>query len=177
MLDQLALLVDKSLVVAESISGPTRYRLLETVRQYAQEKLGESGEAMPSGTATVTTTTRWRLHSTLRRRPIIELLLDQAEAEIDNLRAAFAWSRENSDTDSALQLATSLQPLWLTRGLLKEGSDWLDLGLADAEAAGADVTPRAIAQALADKAFLDNMRSRGKPCASTTFAGHRARAR
>ncbi len=45
VLDQLTLLVDKSLVVAESASGPTRYRLLETVRQYGPEKLGESGEA------------------------------------------------------------------------------------------------------------------------------------
>ena len=45
VLDQLTLLVDKSLVVAENSRGRTRYRLLETVRQYAQEKLGESGEA------------------------------------------------------------------------------------------------------------------------------------
>jgi DNA-binding CsgD family transcriptional regulator len=87
----------------------------------------------------------------------LALLLDQADAEIDNLRAAFAWSRENSDIDNALQLATSLQSLWMTRGRLKEGSDWLDLGLADAETAGADVTPRAMARALADKAYLNNM--------------------
>ena len=45
VLDQLTLLVDKSLVVADDSAGRTRYRLLETVRQYAQEKLGESGEA------------------------------------------------------------------------------------------------------------------------------------
>ena len=45
VLDQLSLLVDKSLVVAENAGGRTRYRLLETVRQYALEKLGESGEA------------------------------------------------------------------------------------------------------------------------------------
>ena len=45
VLDQLTLLVDKSLVVAEDSGGRTRYRLLETVRQYALEKLGESGEA------------------------------------------------------------------------------------------------------------------------------------
>jgi predicted ATPase/class 3 adenylate cyclase len=45
VLDQLSLLVDKSLVVAESTGGRTRYRLLETVRQYALEKLGESAEA------------------------------------------------------------------------------------------------------------------------------------
>ena len=45
LLDQLSLLVDKSLVVAEDSGVGMRYRLLETVRQYAQEKLGESGEA------------------------------------------------------------------------------------------------------------------------------------
>src|SRR4029079_1161926 len=45
VLDMLTLLVDKSLVVAEESSGRTRYRLLETMRQYALEKLGESGEA------------------------------------------------------------------------------------------------------------------------------------
>ena len=45
VLDLLTLLVDKSLVVADNSGGTTRYRLLETVRQYALEKLGESGEA------------------------------------------------------------------------------------------------------------------------------------
>src|SRR6202042_920086 len=45
VLDQLTLLVDKSLVVTDDSRGRTRYRLLETVRQYALEKLGESGEA------------------------------------------------------------------------------------------------------------------------------------
>ena len=45
VLDLLTLLVDKSLVVADDTGGRTRYRLLETVRQYALEKLGESGEA------------------------------------------------------------------------------------------------------------------------------------
>src|SRR6185437_8980726 len=89
--------------------------------------------------------------------PDMELLLDRAETEIDNLRAAFAWSRENSDTDNALRLAASLHSFWLTRGRVKEGSDWLDVGLADAEAPGADVTPGVLARALADKAFLDNM--------------------
>ena len=43
-------------------------------------------------------------------------VLEQAETEIDNLRAAFAWSRENNDIEEALRLASSLQPLWLSRG-------------------------------------------------------------
>jgi tetratricopeptide (TPR) repeat protein len=45
VLDLLTLLIDKSLVVAENAGGRTPYRLMETVRQYALEKLGESGEA------------------------------------------------------------------------------------------------------------------------------------
>ena len=57
--------------------------------------------------------------------------LQQAEIEIDNLRAAFAWSRENDEIAQALELASSLQPLWLTRGRLQEGIVWLDAALAD----------------------------------------------
>jgi predicted ATPase/class 3 adenylate cyclase/DNA-binding CsgD family transcriptional regulator len=159
VLDVLALLIDKSLVTAEAFGGSTRYRLLETIRQYAQEKLGESPEA-------VSVRDRHRDHYTAMAGALdapaaarLDSLLDRAEAEIDNLRAAFAWSREQSDTDRALQLVTSLQPYWLTRGRLKEGSDWLDLGLTDAE--GAEVTPETMARALADKAFLDNMRDAG----------------
>lgn len=158
VMDVLALLVDKSLVIAESAGGPMRYRLLETIRQYAQEKLGESAEA-------IAIRDRHRDHFTSMAAELdfpgetsLEILLDRAETDIDNLRAAFGWSREKYDTDRALELVTSLQPYWLTRGRLKEGSDWLDLALADAEAGSADVAPRNIARALADKAFLDNMR-------------------
>ncbi|WP_244168079.1 helix-turn-helix transcriptional regulator [Mycobacterium paraffinicum] len=158
VLDVLALLVDKSLVISESVNGLTRYRLLETIRQYAQEKLGESAEA-------IAVRDRHRDHFTsmaagldARVNTNMESLFDQAEIDIDNLRAAFAWSREGRETDRALHLVTSLQPYWLSRGRLKEGSAWLDLVLADAEAAGADVAPSAMARALADKAFLDNMR-------------------
>lgn len=158
VLDVLALLIDKSLVIAESVGGAMRYRLLETIRQYAQERLSESAEA-------VAVRDRHRDHYTAMAAALdapgevsLKLLLDRAQTEIDNLRAAFAWSRENLDIDSALLLATSLQPLWLTRGGLKEGSDWLDAGLAEAGTSSAEVTPQAMARALADKAFLDNMR-------------------
>ncbi len=161
VLDVLALLVDKSLVVAETASGLTRYRLLETIRQYALEKLGESAEAAAVRDRHCGHYTALAAALDNPANADLELLLDRAEAEIDNLRAAFAWSRENSDTDNALRLAASLQPLWLSRGRVKEGSDWLNLAVADADLAGADVTPAAMARALADKAFVDNMRDAG----------------
>ena len=154
ILDQLTLLVDKSLVVAESTSGPTRYRLLETVRQYALEKLGESGEADA-------VRARHRDHYTAMAavldapaRTGHEQRLGQAETEIDNLRAAFAWSRENSDTGLALALASALQPLW-GRGRIREGLTWFDAALTDQNAHPVEVAPAVRARALADITVLD----------------------
>jgi predicted ATPase/class 3 adenylate cyclase/DNA-binding CsgD family transcriptional regulator len=155
VLDQLTLLVDKSLVVAENTSGPTRYRLLETVRQYALEKLGESGE-------TDTVRARHRDHYTAMAalldspgRGDYERRLEQAEIEIDNLRAAFGWNLENSDDEQALALASSLQPLWLTRGHILEGRAWFDTILNEEDARYRDVAAAVRARALADTAMLD----------------------
>ena len=155
VLDQLSLLVDKSLVVADDSGGRTRYRLLETVRQYAQEKLGESGEADA-------VRTRHRDYYTSLAATVdapagsdYEHRLDQAETEIDNLRAAFSWSRENSDTALALTLASSLQPLWQARGRVREGLTWFDSVLTHEVAQDAEVAAAIRARALADKAVID----------------------
>ena len=133
ILDQLALLVDKSLVVAENTSGRTRYRFLETVRQYAQEKLGESGEAEA-------VRSRHRDHYTSMAalldapaRTDYHQRVEQADEEMDNLRSAFGWSIETGDIGRALELASSLQPLWLSRGRIQEGLAWFDAVLADGE--------------------------------------------
>ena len=155
VLDQLTLLVDKSLVVADDSRGRTRYRLLETVRQYALEKLGESGEADA-------VRARHRDHYTAMAAVLdapagsdYEHRLEQADIEIDNLRAAFAWSRENSAIELALTLASSLQPLWQARGRIREGRAWFDTALADLDAQHPEVTAAVRARALADKAVLD----------------------
>ncbi len=157
VLDQLTLLVDKSLVVAsdpQRTGGRMRYRLLETVRQYALEKLGESGEAD-------TVRARHRDHYTAMASQLDapgasdhQRRIEQAESEIDNLRSAFAWSQENSDVERALQLVSSLQPLWLGRGRIQEGLAWYDAILSDDTAHGIEVAAGVRARALADKAAL-----------------------
>lgn len=81
--------------------------------------------------------------------------LDQAETEIDNLRAAFVWNRENSDTEGALALASSLLRVWMTRGRIQEGRAWFDSILADENARHLEVAAAVRARALADKALLD----------------------
>jgi predicted ATPase/class 3 adenylate cyclase/DNA-binding CsgD family transcriptional regulator len=155
VLDQLTLLVDKSLVVADDTGGRMRYRLLETVRQYALEKLGESGDAD-------TVRSRHRDYYTalaaLLDAPAAtghQRRVEQTEIEIDNLRAAFAWSRDNRDIELALQLASSLQPLWLTRGRLREGLSWIDEALADLDTVDDEMAPAVLARTLADAALLD----------------------
>jgi predicted ATPase len=101
VLDQLTLLVDKSLVVAEHAKDRTRYRLLETVRQYALEKLGESGEADAVRNRHRDYYTSTAAQLDLPADVDREARLDQAAVEIDNLRAAFAWSRENGEIELA----------------------------------------------------------------------------
>jgi predicted ATPase/class 3 adenylate cyclase/DNA-binding CsgD family transcriptional regulator len=157
VLDQLTLLVDKSLVVAEETRQGTRYRLLETVRQYAQEKLHESREGDQ-------VRVRHRDHYTamvaLLDAPAHadhERRIDQAGTEIDNLRAAFAWSRDGSDNDLALTLASSLLPLWLSRGLMQEGLNWLLAALADADQDGI-ATPAARVRASVCRVVLESFR-------------------
>jgi predicted ATPase/class 3 adenylate cyclase/DNA-binding CsgD family transcriptional regulator len=155
VLDQLTLLVDKSLAMAESGSGRTRYRLLETVRQYALEKLGESGEAGE-------VRTRHRDYFTSKAAKVdapsqtdYEQRIEQAEIEIANLRAAFGWSVETGDIKRAMELTSSLLLLWLTRGLVTEGLTWLDVALSGVNAPtdSADIR-EARTRALADKALL-----------------------
>jgi predicted ATPase/class 3 adenylate cyclase/DNA-binding CsgD family transcriptional regulator len=154
VLDQLTLLVDKSLVAADDSRGRTRYRLLETVRQYAAEKLSESGEADK-------VRTRHRDHYTALAVPLdtpagsnYEQRVEQVETEIDNLRAALGWSLENSDIELALALASALQPLWLARGRIREGLAWFDAALADLDAHHLGVATVVRARALADRALL-----------------------
>ena len=86
-----------------------------------------------------------------------EQRIEQAEIEIDNLRAAFGWSRENSDIELALALASSLQPLWFARGRLREGLAWFDTALTDDNAQHVEVAAAVRARALADKAMLAAM--------------------
>ena len=79
--------------------------------------------------------------------------VEWAEAEMGNLRAAFVWSRERSDVELALVLASSLQPVWLTRGRMQEGLTWLSAALACDIPQGADASAARV-RACAAKALL-----------------------
>jgi hypothetical protein len=131
-LDLLTRLVDKSLVVAEGQDEELRYRLLETIRQYAAEKLGTAEEA-----ARVRDRHRdW--YPALAEQAEGKLSgpdqgewLDRLEAEHDNLRLALAWSLDDREQPgAALRLAGALHLFWWLRGYVDEGRQSLDRALA-----------------------------------------------
>ncbi|HEY6760901.1 MAG TPA: AAA family ATPase, partial [Baekduia sp.] len=110
--DLVARLVDKSLVVAEG----ERFRCMDTIRQFAAERLAESGE----GDAVARRHLDWcrelaRDHGTLHA----------LEDDHDNLRAALTWALKH-DPPAALTLATLLWRFWLDRSWFVEGTGWLD---------------------------------------------------
>jgi predicted ATPase/class 3 adenylate cyclase/DNA-binding CsgD family transcriptional regulator len=155
VLDLLAQLVDKSLVVAETTGEQTRYRLLETMRQFALEMLRRSGEAGAVQArhrdhyAAVAARLDTPASNDFGRR------IEQAEIEIDNFRAAFDWSRQTGEIEVALGLASSLQPLWLASARPQEGLAWFDAVVDDCDGPHGEVAPAVLALALADKAMLD----------------------
>ncbi len=147
ILELLSGLMEKSLVVAEAIGeGDTvRYRMLEPIRQYAQEKLEERGESKDVR----------RRHATfflaLAEEAEPKLLtpddlhwLQRLEVEHDNLRAAISWALESEEVELALRLGGALGTFWHAHGDMGEGRKWLEVALAkDALASvGASVAVR-----------------------------------
>jgi predicted ATPase/DNA-binding CsgD family transcriptional regulator len=119
-------LADKSLLSALAAQGgPTRYRLTETLRQYAAERLVETGEADRTQRLHFEFYANWA--ESFGRRPARNTQaadLDQVEEEIANIRAALEWSRKHQP-EGHLRLATSMSHFWLTRGSTIEGRAWL----------------------------------------------------
>jgi predicted ATPase/class 3 adenylate cyclase/Tfp pilus assembly protein PilF len=133
VLDLLSRLVDKSLLVAEEARGEGRYRLLETIRQYARDRLLESEEAAEA----LRRHRDWYLALAEQAAPEffrgIESgdWLDRLDQEHDNLRAALQWSEdESSESRSGLRMAAALWRFWEIRGYLIEGRGWLERMLA-----------------------------------------------
>jgi predicted ATPase/DNA-binding SARP family transcriptional activator len=113
VLDLLDRLVKQSLVVADPSGGHTRYRMLETLRQYADEKLTEAGEreALADAHARYFVDLGERAEAGLRGRSQARWV-QTVRDEHPNLRAALAWLTGQGDADRALRLAGSLGLYW-----------------------------------------------------------------
>jgi predicted ATPase/class 3 adenylate cyclase len=155
ILDLLSQLVDKSLVLVDEGERESRYRLLETIRQYGAEKLRvEGGEA--EAVELATRHRDWFLAFAVEadrglHGPEQAEWLDRLESEHDNLRAALRWSIERQEVEAGLRLGASLWRFWSIRGHLSEGRERLAelLALERALEAGAESAERRAARASA----------------------------
>ena len=127
VLELLSSLVDKSLVVVARDDAESRYRMLETVRQYASDKLIESGEraALRAGHERFFLDLAEEAETGLAG-PEQPAWLERLDTEHDNLRAALGWLAEEKDIERGLRLAASLLRFWWFRGYLIEGRAHLE---------------------------------------------------
>jgi predicted ATPase/class 3 adenylate cyclase len=133
VLNGLALLADSSLLrCGEGADGEPRFVMLETIREYALERLDASGEAE----AVRRRQAEYFLRLAEEAQPQLDgpnqaMWLERLEGEHDNLRMALAWSQEPAGSaETGLRLATALEGFWYRRGYLREGRAWLVAALA-----------------------------------------------
>jgi len=136
VLDGLAALVDKSLLrQSEDAGGEPYFLMLETIREYALERIESDGYIATGRQA---------------HAAYYLALADQAASELqgpeqarwmarlarahDNLRAALTWALDHGDAETAVRMGAALWSFWLTHGYLSEGRRWLEAGLAQSTA-------------------------------------------
>jgi DNA-binding CsgD family transcriptional regulator/Tfp pilus assembly protein PilF len=128
-------------VVAASVTdGAVRYRMLEPIRQYAGEKLKESGQAYEARGRHAA----FFLALAEEAEPELDglqqrLWVERLEGEHDNLREALSWALKHGESELGLRFCGALWRFWLARGYLSEGRQWTEQALAGNEPAAASV--------------------------------------
>lgn len=125
-------LADKSMLQREDglDSGSSRFRMLETIREFAMMKLDASGEedTIRGRHADYFLKVVEKAEPHLHQKDQISWL-DRLEAEHDNMRAALGWTCERRDADTALGISGALSEFWRMGGYLEEGKAWLERAL------------------------------------------------
>jgi len=137
-LDQLESLVDKNLLRRRETAGAGRFWMLETIREYALERLEVAGGAEAMRRA------HCGYYLALARERVAELdhgqraALDTLERELDNFRAAFTWAQE-AEPEAALRLTAALSSSWYARDQLVEGRRWFEAVLSTSHTPSRDL--------------------------------------
>jgi tetratricopeptide (TPR) repeat protein len=140
VLDLLDSLVRKSLITVEHVGGHTRYGMLETIRQYAEDQLADSSNEVRDRHASYfaeQAVAHWEIWDGPRQR----VALDWVDVELANLRAGFRWAADGADLVSATAIAAHTAPLAQTLQRY-EPVGWAEELLAAASAADVDQLPR-----------------------------------
>ena len=145
VLESVARLVSKSLIAVESdVAGGRRYRLLETVRQYARGRLMDAGDADRFRRRHFEFFwNEFRGAQPILRGPGQVPCLNRLVKEQENLRAALEWALDSvTHSEEGVELAGALFWFWTKRGLFEEGKSWLTRAVA--LQASAEFTGRAL---------------------------------
>ncbi len=166
ILDVLGRLVDRSLLTIDQDNVEARFRMLETIRDYAQDRLAETGEGADAHARHLD----WFSGLVDRARPgffegpVQHEWVGRLAADHDNLRAALRWAEDDPDGATAeLNLASGMWRFWEIQGFLEEGSAWLERAL---KRVGGEASPRR-ASALTGAGVL--AAQRGDLAAATAF--------
>lgn len=147
ILEGVQALLDNSMIQqVEGAEGESRLLMLETIREFAQEKLVESGEFEKLRERHLAYFLELAEEAeTELRGPQTKRWLDRLQDDYNNLRAAFNWGldmeRPGGNKQASLKLAGSLSMFWELRGYFLEGRDWLFRALA--QSPGEPTAPRA----------------------------------
>jgi predicted ATPase/DNA-binding CsgD family transcriptional regulator/Tfp pilus assembly protein PilF len=151
-------LIDKSLVVLDGeAAGDARYRLLDTIREYAAERLAAAGEQSQLALrhrdcilALVEDTTRGMFNRGAPPWPVRRATFRRGIAEYGNFRIALATSLAHAHAEEGLRLCTGLRNMWVPHGDAREAATWFDrFGTQESE-----VSPRVRGRALACRAEI-----------------------
>jgi predicted ATPase/DNA-binding CsgD family transcriptional regulator len=138
MLSLMAALVDKSLVAGEpEVLGQARYRMLDTIRAYAADRLAQAGETATFQRGLVDYTVRTAEHNLaigLAREPVpwrdrVDVFR-RYDIEASNVAQVLDWCLAQGDAETGLRICTAVNPCWLVWGTFAEGAERLDSFLA-----------------------------------------------
>jgi len=138
VLDLLATLADKSLVVVDAETrGQARYRMLDTIREYAASRLAEAGETAMMQQRLRDYSIGETEHLSRMGMALIEApwsarveAFRRFDADVANLRQVLSWCLAERDAESGMRICTAMRPVWIVRGSFAEGAEWLDSFLA-----------------------------------------------
>jgi predicted ATPase/DNA-binding SARP family transcriptional activator/DNA-binding CsgD family transcriptional regulator len=144
-LEGISSLLDKSLLWQVGTGGEPRFVMLETIREYAQQRLEESGEAQTTKRAHA----EYFLAIAEEAEPMLwgpedTAWLHRLEREHDNMRAALSWALEFETAELALRLGGALRWFWNIAGYYGEGRRWLETALAKEGWASAQARAKAL---------------------------------
>ncbi len=138
VLDLLATLADKSLVVVDAEArGQARYRMLDTIREYAASRLAAAGETAMMQQRLRDYSIRETEHLSQMGMALIDApwsarveAFRRFDADVANLRQVLGQCLAEGDAESGLRICTAMRPVWIVRGSFAEGAEWLDAFLA-----------------------------------------------